>query len=98
MKKIVEIKKSLQAYSYNYNIPYKKVYLLLPTLTLVHRKKSERKILDYKKDFSKYSGLHKENFILLSENLNLNLSSKNIPDNHFNPTNEFERNLIRVIS
>ncbi|HLC86758.1 MAG TPA: hypothetical protein VJH65_00575 [Candidatus Nanoarchaeia archaeon] len=97
MKKIAEIKKSLQAYSYNYNIPYKKVYLLLPTLALVHRKKNERNISDYKKDFSKNSGLNKQNLILLSQNLNLNLSSKNIPNDHFNPTNEFE-NFIKVIS
>lgn len=90
IEKIGQIRKGLEAYAYNFDLPYQKVYLLLPTLAMVHRKKSKRTIEDYKADFAKNSGLNKDNLILLSDNLNLNLDSRDLKDSELSPTKDFE--------
>jgi len=87
---IKESRKQLKKYSKNFNVSYSKVFVLLPTLKLVHRKKSQRLLVDYKKDFSKHAKLPEENLIMLSENLNLDLEENNKTE-EYKPTNEFEK-------
>ena len=77
-------------YVKTYGISKDQIFLFLPTLSMVHRKTSKRKLSDYEKDFEENARLKKENFILLSKNLTLDLS----PDckrKDYQPTDRFER-------
>lgn len=93
---IAQLRKSLESYAYNYDIDYKKVFLLLPTLALVHRKKHKRELEDYKKDFAENSGLPKENLIIFSKNLRLDLALNKFKLEDYEPTDEFENFLKKL--
>jgi len=70
-------------------------FLLLPTLTHVHRKKYKADINNYYNYFSKVSGLSNDNFVLLSNNKLLDLSN---PQNiEHEPTQNFENMLGRIL-
>ena len=79
----------LSKYAKTFKISKDQVFVFLPTLTMVHRKTSNRKLSDYENDFVKNSGLKKENFILLSKNLTLDLSPE-CKRKDYQPTNSFE--------
>lgn len=83
-------KNQLSKYVTNFQITPNDIFLLLPTLALVHRKKYETTLPDYYEYFGVTSGLPAENLILLSSNLNLDLS-KRLGD--LMPTGNFERML-----
>jgi len=83
----------LKKYYETYNIKPKQVFVLLPSLKLVHRKKSTQQIKDYEIQFRKNSGLPRKNLILLSNNPLLNLSS-NPSRNKYQPTNNFEKFIV----
>lgn len=87
---IKKVKKQLEKYCKTYNIKREQIFVLLPSLTLVHRKKSIQKIKDYKIWFEKKSRLPRENLILLSNTLLLDLSS-NPSRKEYQPTNNFEK-------
>jgi hypothetical protein len=73
------------------------VFLLLPTLALVHRKKSSKTVDEYKAHFEQISGLSKENLVLLSNNAELDLSYGR-GDLDLQPTDAFERMLQRLVN
>jgi len=88
-------KYQLSKYVKTFKIKKDQIFLLLPTLSGVHRKISNRKLSDYENDFAKNSGLSKDNLILLSKNLLLNLS----PDckrKNYQPTDKFERFIKKI--
>ncbi len=92
---IKRMRSQLKKYEAVYKIKPEYVFLFLPTLRLVHRKKSQRKLKDYQMDFVKNSGLQKDNLILLSKNLNLDLSEPHtIKD--CQPLNMFEKFVIKL--
>lgn len=84
-----KFKSQFEKYHKELDINPSQVFVFLPTLALVHRKKSLLKINDYDKEFAKNSGLSKQSFILLSNNLLLDLSLK--PSRtEYKPTSKFE--------
>jgi hypothetical protein len=80
----------LKKYYETYNIKPKQVFVLLPSLKLVHRKKSTQQIKDYEAQFIKNSGLPRESLILLSNNPILELSS-DPGRKEYQATNNFEK-------
>lgn len=80
-------KNQLNKYFDQFGIENCDVFLLLPTMALVHRKKYKTELSGYYQYFAETSGLPQKNLILLSSNLELDLSY-NIVD--LNPTNDFE--------
>lgn len=68
------VKDQLGKYQSQFNLSADKVFFLLPTIKLVHRKKYQCSIDDYYNHFERTSGLPKDNFILMSENMNLDLA------------------------
>lgn len=79
----------LKKYYKTFKIKPKQVFVFLPSLALVHRKRSMQKIKDYEKWFVKTSKMSRECFVLLSNNLNLNLSS-GPKRKEYQPTDKFE--------
>lgn len=89
------IKKQLaQLEKYNKIPDNPKVYMLLPTFAMIHRKKSEAKVEDYKKWFAKKTQ-RKYSLIVMSDDLSLDLARKDKKD--IIATNEFEK-MIKDIS
>ena len=87
---IQKVKKQLVKYYKTYNVKPKQVFVLLPSLKSVHRKKSTQQIKDYELQFKKNSGLPQKSLILLSNNPLLDLSSK--PSRkQYQVTNNFEK-------
>lgn len=80
----------LGKYFNTFDIRSEHVFLLLPTLAFVHRKKSKMDLEGYYDYFSQTSGLPRENLILLSGNMSLDLSYKM---GDLLPTGNFERML-----
>ena len=64
------------------------IFLFLPTLALVHRKKYLTELPEYYTYFASTSGLPADNLILLSKNKRLDLSYKT---NDLDPTDNFEK-------
>lgn len=95
-ERIKKVSKQLEKYYRTYGMTPRHVFVFLPSLILVHRKKSKRQVEDYEKDFIKNSGLSRDNLILLSNNPSLNLSS-NPSRKEYNPTNRLE-NFICLLS
>ena len=93
-KKINTIKSQLDNYTKKFEVINKDVYVLLPTLALVHKKSSGRKLSDYERDFSENTGLRKDNFILLSGNLSLDLAKEKLND--LQPTRKFEKFINKI--
>lgn len=82
-------KAQLSKYVKTFKIDKEQIFLLLSTLSGVHRKNSNRKLSDYENDFIRNSGLSKDNLILLSKNLSLNLGLE-CKRKNYQPTNSFE--------
>ncbi len=93
---IERLKNQLNKYRDTYNIKNKQIFMLLPSLIHVHRKNSSQKIKDYELQFSKNSGLPKENLILFSNNPSLDLSQKPIRK-EYQATYKFE-NFIKLLN
>ena len=87
---IKSMKGKFKKYSEKYGVTPNQVFMLLPSLMHVHRKKSHRKLKDYETDFENNSGLPKKNLILLSTNLLLDLSRPK-KEKEYEPTTRFEK-------
>jgi hypothetical protein len=93
---IKKVRKQLKKYHQTYHIARQRVFLFLPSLVSVHRKQSERQVKDYEEDFIRNSDLPRDNLILLSNNLLLDLSS-NPSRKEYNPTERF-KNFVSLLS
>nr|HQU94003.1 hypothetical protein [Pyrinomonadaceae bacterium] len=82
------VRRQLDKYRDAFGLSEGDVFMLLPTLALVHRKKSETDLGGYLTNFESNSGLPAANLILLSGNINLDLSYK---IGELEPTDGFER-------
>lgn len=91
---IKKVRSQLEKYVKTFGIKRDQIFVFLPTLKLVHRSKSERILKDYIFDFVKNSRLKKENLILLSKDLELDLSETIKKD--FSSTNSFEKFIMKV--
>lgn len=90
---IANSKKQLTKYFETFGITNNEVFLFLPTLALVHKKKYTTDFDGYYKYFATTSGLPKENLILLSKNKSLDLSYKTTD---LSPTTDFENLLTKL--
>lgn len=90
---ITNSRNQLKKYCTTFQITNDNVYLFLPTLALVHRKKYKTELEGYYNYFATTSGLPKENLILLSSNKRLDLSHVH---GNLDPTNNFERMLNKI--
>lgn len=90
---IASSKNQLKKYFDTFGITNKDVFLFLPTLALVHRKKYTTDLKGYFEYFATTSGLPKDNLILLSENKRLDLSYKT---KDLSPTDNFEKLLTKL--
>lgn len=88
-------KNQLKKYKDTFHLEYENIYFLLPTLTLVHRKRYNKELYEYVEYFVKTSGLPTDNLILLSKNLRLNLSRADKIEN-LEPTSCFERMITKL--
>ncbi len=87
-------KNQLTKYGSAFGIGPESIFLLLPTLALVHRKKSTLSIQDYRKYFAETSAIPAENLVLLSSNLSLDLSYRM---GNLDPTGDFEGMLKKLV-
>ena len=86
---IKKVKNQLTKYHTTFNISQNRVFVLLPSMKLVHRKKSILTVEDYRTQFARSSGLPKDNLILLSNNALLDMS-ESPPRSEYQVTNNFE--------
>ena len=93
---IVKSRKQLTKYSETFDITNNDIFLFLPTLALVHRKKYNTSLEEYRSYFSKTSGFPEENLILLSKNKSLDLSLA-IEGKKLSPTSDFEKLLDKLL-
>ena len=93
---IVKSRKQLTKYSETFDITNNDIFLFLPTLALVHRKKYNTSLEGYRSYFSKTSGFPEENLILLSEDKSLDLSLA-IEGKELSPTRDFEKLLDKLL-
>jgi hypothetical protein len=91
------LKDQLKKYYETFNITRNHIYVLLPTLKEVHRTNSDLKINNYLSFFSKTSKLPKQNLILLSYNLSLNLGEES-DRKDYNPSDLLEGFIKRLTS
>lgn len=85
---IKEARAQVEKYRKHLTIPSTNVFILLPTLVLIHRKKYARMLSDYFDYFHEIFELPMENLILLSQNMCLDLAKAK--DNSLQPTRRFE--------
>lgn len=90
---IANSKNQLKKYYDTFGITNNDVFLFLPTLALVHRKKYTTDLDGYYKYFATTSGLPKDNLVLLSQNKRLDLSYMT---NDLSPTDDFEKLLTKL--
>jgi hypothetical protein len=85
----------LNKYADVFGLARENIFLLLPTLALAHKAHYKTTIPEYYSHFENTSGLPRENFILLSENMRLDLSYRTTD---LEPTSNFERMLLSLAS
>jgi hypothetical protein len=83
----------LKKYFDTFGITNNDVFLFLPTLALVHRKKYTTDLNGYYDYFATTSGLPKDNLVLLSHNKRLDLSYMT---DDLSPTYDFEKLLTKL--
>ena len=83
----------LNKYFTTFDLTRNDVFLFLPTLALVHRKKYKTDFPEYYTYFSSTSELPEENLILLSHNKRLDLSYKTTD---LEPTDNFEKLMTKL--
>jgi hypothetical protein len=88
-KETDRLKIQIEKYQEHFQVPPKKIYLLLPSLSNAHRMKSGESYEDHENWVSKNSGLPRRNLIFLSKNLKLNLAGV-WDDAQLDVTNKFE--------
>jgi len=96
-RKIIDrFRKTLEKYKNLFNIDYSKIFLLIPSLREAHKKIHNESFGKHRDWTSKSTGLSKENIIVLSENLELELEEKEVDRYKLSPTNYFE-NMIKKL-
>lgn len=90
---VANSRNQLTKYFKTFSISNKDVFLLLPTLALVHRKKYKTELAGYYEYFASTSQLPEENLILLSTNKRLDLSNAT---SKLEPTDNFEKMLMKL--
>jgi len=95
-KRIDEFRHTLEKYKNLFNIDYSQIFLLVPSLREAHKKIHNESFEDHINWTSKTTGLSKENIIVLSKNLELELEEKEVDQNELSPTNYFE-NMIKKL-
>lgn len=93
---VKKVRGQIDKYYETYNIASDQIFIFLPTLKLVHRKRYSSQMKDYDSYFQKTSGLPRKNLILLSSNFLLDLSA-NPSRADYKPTSRFE-SLISFLS
>ena len=93
---IVKSREQLTKYFQVFAITNDDIFLFLPTLALVHRKKYNTTLEEYRNYFSQTSGFPEENLILLLENKSLDLSLA-IEGKELSPTRDFEKLLDKLL-
>jgi len=93
---IKKFSQQCEKYYKTYHIGNDRVFILLPSLALVHRIRSKQKVEDYEATFLGNSGLADNSLILLSNNLILDLSN-NRDKKQYNPTNRFEDLISKLV-
>lgn len=93
---IVKSREQLTKYFQVFAITNDDIFLFLPTLALVHRKKYNTTLEEYRNYFSQTSVFPKENLILLSKNKSLDLSLA-IEGKELSPTRDFEKLLDKLL-
>ncbi|MVN23549.1 hypothetical protein [Mucilaginibacter arboris] len=83
----------LKKYFTTFELTNNDIFLFLPTLALVHRKKYLTELPQYYSYFASTSGLPAENLILLSNNMRHDLSYKT---SDLHPTDNFEKLLTKL--
>ncbi len=95
-KAISDFRKQIEKHCQTHRISKSQYFLLLPSVSAAHRRRSKYKVEDYEKDFIRNSGLpNKENFVLLSGNLEFDAEA-NRSRSKYMPTEKFEK-MIRKI-
>lgn len=94
-EKVKLVKKQIRKYCETFQIKPKQIYFFLPSMTLVHRKKSGNSVDDYCNHFANKSGLPARNLILLSNNLLLNLS-ENPTRKSYEQTDNFDEFILAI--
>jgi hypothetical protein len=82
---------TLEKYKNLFNIDYSHIFLLIPSLKEAHKKTSKESFKKHINRTSKSTRLSKENIIVLSENLELELEEKEVDPDELFPTNRFEK-------
>ena len=85
---IKSFKEQLEKYQEKFKIKKNQIFVLIPSLKEAHR--AEGILSEYVSNFVNNSGLDKNNLMLLSENLKLDLDKKGIPNTSYKPTKHFE--------
>jgi len=93
-KDIIAFQKTIHKYTKEFTIDNKDFYLLTPTLESTHRHRSNSKLSDYISTFCEHANLPKSNLLILSKNLNLNLSNRKIQG--YQATDDFEQFLYKL--
>lgn len=88
-KRIEEIKGQIDKYIKVFDINKQGIFMLVVSLSNVHRKKNNEGLDYYKKTFKNNSGLEISNLVLLSNNLELDLSIEG-DYSKYNPSSDFE--------
>ena len=96
-KTIAKEKEKISKYSNIFKLDKKYIFVLLPTLALIHRMNHSTGINEYRKHISDVFGIPEKNFILLSRNKRLDLANSNLVDKEFfEPTDDFEDFLFKL--
>jgi hypothetical protein len=88
---INKFRETLDKYKNLFNIDYSQIFLLIPSLREAHKKIHNESFEDHINWASKVTGLSKENIIVLSRNLELELEEKEVDPNELSPTYYFEK-------
>lgn len=79
-----------QLHKYEETFKTKNIFVLVPTLKAAYRERDSEKVEDYRKWFNKKTDYPKNNLILLSNNLKLDLS-KDLINQSLSPSEDFEK-------
>ncbi|OEH84280.1 hypothetical protein BHU72_10725 [Desulfuribacillus stibiiarsenatis] len=89
-RKIIELKEQFEKYQNAFDIKKNKIFVLIASLSNVHRKKYlDANIKTYKDTFLRNSNLPEQNLVVLSDNLDIDLSSEK-DDSLYRPSEDFE--------
>ncbi len=101
VEKVKEQREQLDKYLNHFEVDKENLFYVIPTLAMVHRKKYGKDAESYSTNFNKNSSIPKENFVLISNSLALDLAEDGHDINinvEYEPTDRFERMLTKLSS